>query len=270
MQYKMKYIDNSMNFCSWKANFVETFIPAYLFFKDNFDVNKLNDTEYAKDFISYFLALFFKICKLLKKKIKEDDMVEIHLFSDVINFAEQAGLISNKKQYFEIIKFSNEYFNNSDVSKFKLVYLDVLDEFRNTFSKLARNGNMENEYVVVNNADKLWGIDKVSYNMLINYFKQEESVKIVRIFGSRAMPACKEFSDIDLMLEGTFSFKKFFKVKKNISNIKIPYFVDAHSIYSEYEPFIYTNTVRSNVFYERKKYFHDEYISPIEEFCFKG
>ena len=93
-----------------------------------------------------------------------------------------------------------------------------------------------------------------------------EKLKIVRIFGSRVTDEYKEFSDIDLIFEGTYSGKEYLKMRDRICKLEIPYVLDIYDINIGNKPFTYRNVVRSNLLYSRKDYYsEDSYISIIEK-----
>lgn len=266
MNSEMKYIESSMSYCPWKTRFIESYEPLYLFLMQNLDINKFSDLKYSKTMLNYFFDLFFRMMQILQKKLKDDGVKNLRFYTDIIVLAEKNKLISDKKMFFEIIKFSNGYFGDNKCAKnFKPEYIKAMTDFYNTFSLLSeKEGFRVENYEIIDNRKELWGLKKKYYNILIENFKSIEKLKIVRIFGSRVTTNYKEFSDIDLILEGVFSPIEFQKIKQNILNIESPYIRDVYNIYSNKKPFIYRNTLRSNIFYERKKYFKDDYISVLD------
>lgn len=259
----MEYIDSSMFYYAWKTKFIEAFRPGYLYLTKNID--KFSDLKNSKVMVKHFVNLFSGMIRILQKKLKEDGIANLKFYADIVDLAQRNNLISDKKMCFEIIRFSNYYFNDSNYAKnFKLEYMKVMDDFNNTFLTLIKKGGIrKKEYKIIDNSRCLWGLKKEYYEILIEHFKNIEKLKIVRIFGSRVTSNYKEFSDIDLILEGDFSANEFIKIKRAVLNIEIPYIRDIHNIFSEHKPFIYRNTLRSNIFYERKKYFDDNYVSPL-------
>lgn len=249
-----------MFYYAWKTKFVEAFRPGYLYLTNNID--KFSDLKNSKVMVKHFVNLFSGVIRILQKKLKEDGVASLKFYTDIVDLAECNKLISDKKMYFEIIKFSNYYFNDNNYAKnFKLEYMKTMDDFNDTFLVLTeKEGRRKKKYKITDNSKCLWGLKKKYHGILIECFKNIEQLKIARIFGSRVTSNYKEFSDIDLILEGDFSADEFIKIKRAVLNIEIPYIRDVHSIFSEHKPFIYRNTLRSNIFYERKKYFDDNYV----------
>ena len=107
--------------------------------------------------------------------------------------------------------------------------------------------------------------DDEYYEEIVNVLKKIKSVKIVRIFGSRANGSCGEFSDIDLIFEGNYTQDGFLRIKKKLQKLKIPYFTDIYDVHYRMKPFIFRNTLRSRVFYRRSDYFEDDFVSFLEK-----
>ena len=129
-----------------------------------------------------------------------------------------------------------------------------------------KEGFRDKNYVIYNNSSYLWGIHQSSLIKLIRVFLSYEKLKIVRIFGSRVTDEYKEFSDIDLIFEGTYSGKEYLKMRDRICKLEIPYVLDIYDINIGNKPFTYRNVVRSNLLYSRKDYYsEDSYISIIEK-----
>ena len=85
-------------------------------------------------------------------------------------------------------------------------YLTILEEFNNKFKQLSKLGGIRNKnYVFYDNSYCIWGINDEYYEKLKNQFLKINSLKIVRIFGSRVTENYSEFSDIDLIFEGTYN-----------------------------------------------------------------
>ena len=105
------------------------------------------------------------------------------------------------------------------------------------------------------------GIDEKCYNRLIDLFLEFDSLKIVRIFGSRVTLNYNMFSDIDLICEGTYSPKEFIQIRERIRNLESPYIMDVYDINHANKAFLYRNLIRSNIFYKRQDYINDEYNS---------
>ncbi len=109
--------------------------------------------------------------------------------------------------------------------------------------------------------DKFFELGEYTYNLLIDWFKQKDSIKIVRMYGSRYRGGARKSSDIDFLLEGTFQHDMIYNFKQEINSLKHPYridFVDIKSEESMDSYFTERNFKISEIFYLRSDYFPEE------------
>jgi predicted nucleotidyltransferase len=258
--FTTKYIENSLFYEAWKTKFIEKFCPNYLYFI------KVSNTETdICKIVHAYEKVFRTMFNVLQKKLKTDHGLKSKLYSDILEMAEKVGYISDKKICEEIILFLSDFMlDEKNANSFKRKYIDVVSEFRNKFRYFANNSGLRDEnYLIYDNTSILWGIEEEYYNEIINLFFQFENLKFVRIFGSRVTTEFKKFSDLDLILEGTYSHEEYNKISKTLYDMDIPYIFDIYDIYHDNKPFMYRNTLRSNIFYARKDYVIDDYISII-------
>lgn len=253
----MEYIEESLNFSVWKTRFIEGFCPVYIIFQ-----KKHKNAQTA----NYMLQnLFNRMINIIKKRLKEENNICTIFPTDTIIEGEKAGYLQNKNLCFEIINYSRNLYNTKNYnSNPKYEYLKLLDCFYKKFSNDVKYAKSKIAPQINNNQDKFFGLKKEYYNNIISLMKNNKDIKIARIFGSRISKNYREFSDIDMIIEGTYTEKGFERLKKQFQTLKIPYFIDIYDINYRLKPFIYRNTIRSKIFYKRSDYFVDNYISFLE------
>ena len=235
MTCSAKYLEDAVYYEPWKTKYIESFC-----------------TLHAKMRISF-----------LQRKLNSEYAIKLKFYSDVIVTAKHYELISDEKMFFEILKFASQcHFDKKYIYKFDNKYLTILEEFNNKFKQLSKLGGIRNKnYVFYDNSYCIWGIHDKYYEKLINQFLKINSLKIVRIFGSRVTENYSEFSDIDLIFEGTYNIHEFIQIREKIRQFEFPYIVDIYDINHTNKAFLYRNLIRSNIFYNRNDYIADKYIS---------
>ena len=261
MLFSANYIDKSLYYLPWKTKFIEVFCILYAKL-----LKKIRQNQDVKKIVSLYAELFRLMIYVLQKKLKSDHNETLVFYSDIINRAEKYEYITGKKRYFEVLNFLSQYNLDKEngVMKFKYQYVDILNEFADKFKLLTRDeGFRDKNYTINDNSYCLWGIEEKSYIKIVKAFLKYEQLKIVRIFGSRVTENYKEFSDIDLMFEGTYTPDEFCKIRNNLQELELPYAVDIFDICLGNKPFTYRNVIRSNIFYSRSDYYEDNYRSII-------
>ena len=66
-----------------------------------------------------------------------------------------------------------------------------------------------------------------------------------------------------MICEGTYTPQEYAELMDKIYSLELPYVIDIYDINRKSRPFMYRNVVRSNIFYERKNYVPDDYVSVI-------
>ena len=267
MVWSPNYIENSLYYEAWKTKFIEVFLREYPKLKKIFyTVTDKTSDEYFY-FVKYYIKIFKTALKILKNKLKSNDCTNITFSSDIIFESYKAKLINNPNLWYEFLLFLKQYhIDNNCYNNFKSEYMTLLEDFALNIKPHIKNlGNKEYNYKIYDNTYCLWGISPKSYIKIINLFLKYESLKIVRISGSRTTPDFREFSDIDLIAEGTYTPIEYSKLQDEIEELNIPYIIDMNDILKETKPFIYRNIIRSNIFYKRQNYFSEEnYVSILE------
>ena len=110
-----------------------------------------------------------------------------------------------------------------------------------------------------------FGLDEYTYNLLIEYFKSNPEIKIVRIFGSRISGSSRRCSDIDMFIEGTYSEDKVKIFNNELNCLRHPYRIDIISV-NETEDIkkelVLRRLRQSKCFYLRKNYIDNELNEP--------
>lgn len=259
MDFDMQYIEESMHHPAWKTRFVEAFSPLYL---DFVKYCPKNNTA-----LSFGLKnLFNRMIKILQKRLIEENHIKTTFPTDVVVEGQKRGYIENKELCFEIIKYLNNFLGDKKRSSdFKNEYLEVLDRFYRKFSMdVETAGDISEQVKEKPLEEKLFGLEEEYYEILLNELKKIKTIKFVRIFGSRAHGTHRKFSDIDLIFEGNYTEKGFERIKKKLSSLEIPYFIDIYDVHYRLKPFIFRNTMRSALFYKRSDYFKDDFVSFLD------
>lgn len=258
MDFEMEYIEESLNFPVWKTRFLEGFCPIY----EIFEADKTSDKSSTG---CVLLNLFNRMINIIKKRLKEEHNISTLFPTDTIIEGQKAGYIENKDLCFEIINYSLNFYSTKSFSIYpKDEYLKLLADFYKKFSSDVKYATANIIHKKSKNIDNLFGLKKEYYDDIINVMKNNKNVKVARIFGSRISENYREFSDIDMIIEGTYTEKGFERIRKQLQRLKIPYFIDIYDVNYRLKPFIYRNTIRSKFFYKRSDYFVDNYISFIE------
>ena len=259
MLFSANYIEKSLYYLPWKTKFIEVFCILYARFLRN--VQEKCDVNVIVDL---YFELFKLMINILQKKLKSDNITVI-FYPEIINCASKHKYISNKCLCFDVLNFLSQYnLDKNNAVNFKYEYIDILNDFSKRFKQFTKQeGNREKNYTIYDNSYCLWGIREKSYIKLVKEFFTYKQIKIVRIFGSRVTDNYREFSDIDLIFEGTYSEEDFYKIRNKIQNLELPYVLDMYDISIGNKPFTYRNTIRSNIFYSRKDYCDDTYASII-------
>jgi len=260
MEFSTKYMDTSLYFKSWKTKFIERFCVPYA--KLLTYINK-SDSIDKKVVVKVYLQLFFVVMNVLKRILKSDYGIRCVFFTDIIFYAAKENLIEDKMTYFKVLQFLEKFGQNKDYAEeFSLEYMKIFASFSQKFKSLVKvDGNIDKDYVLYDNSEILWGLQKEYYDKIIQFFLQYPKLKIVRIFGSRVTNSYQEFSDLDFIFEGTYSSSEYDEMVDKFIELEIPYVIDVFNIYAQNKAFIYRNILRSNLFYERKNYVQDDYIT---------
>lgn len=263
MTCSAKYLENSIFYQPWKTKYIESFCVLYAKLKIK-SKQDLTPNEY-KNFVHLFLNVYKLALNILQRKLLADNHIKLKFYSDVIHTAKEQTLISDEKTFFGALKFANEYhFDKKNIYKFDESYLEILKEFHSRFKQLSlHGGTREPNYAFYDNSYCLWGIDKRHYKRLVELFLTFESLKIVRIFGSRVTLNYSEFSDIDLICEGTYDKHEFIDIREKIREFQCPYIMDLYDINHPNKAFLYRNLIRSNILYERSNYIEDSFTSAL-------
>ena len=98
-------------------------------------------------------------------------------------------------------------------------------------------------------------ITKNSYNLLLNFFAENECIKYVWLYGSRAKGTDRKSSDIDLMVDCDY---KYIKHLNNMTEaLRIPYIIDIVSIYDPYNTnFVYKSSNYAKIIYRKEDFFN--------------
>lgn len=263
MTWSPKYIQDSLYYEPWKTKFIEVFSREYPLLKSLYVRLDKNDVAAFEEFIAYYISIYKTVLKILKNKLKSLGNTNVIFYRDVLFEASREGLIADLQTWFEVIEFVKMFErDNKNCKLFKQKYIEIFEVFReNIKSCVATGGNRDEDFVFYDNSAYLWGIDVVYYKRIIKFFVSREKLKIVRICGSRVMNNFRPFSDIDLIFEGTYSKKEFVEICNALYDLNCPYIFDVNDIRKPNKPFIYRNTVKSNIFYQRSDYFADDYVS---------
>lgn len=256
-----KYLEESIFYEPWKTKFIESFCPLYAKLKIKSRQNLT--TEEYKNFVFLFFNVYKLALNILQRKLLSEYNTKLKFYSDVIHVAKKYELISDERIFFDMLDFVSKCnFNKENVFNFDNQYLLALDSFHKQFKQLSMSGGIRNKnYVFYDNSSCIWGIDEKWYNCLINLFLEFDSLKIVRIFGSRVTLNYSTYSDIDLICEGLYSQLEFIQIREKIRNYESPYIMDVYDINHTNKAFLYRNLIRSNIFYKRQDYVNDEYNS---------
>lgn len=265
MEWTSKYIQDSLFYEPWKTKFIEVFTAEYPVLKKEYNsVNTNNKNEYIS-FVKYYTEVFRNVLKVLKNRLKFSGVTGINFYSDVIYHASIQNLISDTDIWFEVLFFISRFYNDENCyTEFRKEYINILENFKNLMKPLVKEeGLRDKNYCIYDNSYCLWGIKPKYYKKIISVLLDYETVKIVRICGSRVTENYREFSDIDLISEGTYTGDDFINIVDDLHSLQIPYIIDINDIFKESKPFIYRNVVRSNIFYKREFYYSDSYQSVI-------
>ena len=264
MKWSPRYLETSLYYEPWKTKFIEVFIREfYLLKKEYISLDKANIETYTK-FIEHFIDIFKLSLQILKKMFYLNGKNCI-FYSDVIKEAVYAQILNDKKLCLQAVLFVESFYHDKQIyTKFNPEFLQILNGFYLSMLPLIKKeGFRDKNYVFYDNSYCLWGIKEKYYRKMIRLFLKHENLKIVRICGSRVTNKYREFSDIDLISEGTYSQKEYFQIKNAILEMESPYIIDMNDIYKKSKPFIYRNTIRSNIFYKRSDYVPENYVSII-------
>ena len=264
MEWTTKYMDASLFYEAWKTKFIEKLcVYSSKLISEYENLIKEHKTP-DEDFVKRYLIQYAVMLNVLKRKLKADG-ISVSLATDVIFEGYKTNLIKDKSTFFDVIKFRIRCHTNPDAySEFKPEYITIMKDFIELFKTLAKNGgNRTKDYLIYDNSCCLWGLKKKYYNKIIKCFLEVPGLKIVRIFGSRVTADFSDFSDIDMICEGTYTPQEYAELMDKIYSLELPYVIDIYDINRKSRPFMYRNVVRSNIFYERKNYVPDDYVSVI-------
>ena len=265
MRWTSKYIQDSLFYEPWKTKFIEVFTAEYPVLKKEYNsANKNNRNTYIL-FVKYYSEVFKNVLKVLKNRLKFSGVTGIKFYSDIIYHAGVHNLISDTAIWFEAMYFLRNFYNDENCyTDFKEEYISIFEDFKNLMKPLVKKeGFREKNYCIYDNSCCLCGIKPKYYKRIISALFDHETVKIVRICGSRVTENYREFSDIDLISEGTYTGEEYMQIVDDLHSLEIPYIIDINDIFKESKPFIYRNVVRSNIFYKREFYCRDSYQSVI-------
>jgi len=71
-----------------------------------------------------------------------------------------------------------------------------------------------------------FGLYERSYNKIMDYFKTQPQIEMVKVYGSRAKGNWKEASDIDFALFGDLTFEDISRISGDLYELSTPYKFD--------------------------------------------
>lgn len=266
MKWTAKYIEDSLYYEDWKTKFIEKFCLGFARLQIELKKYSYQQIPFSQNFVLNYNILYKLMLNILKRKLKSEGF-SLKLYQDVIYNAYINKLISDKKMFFEVLKFyQNCALYKNYYKNFKEEYITIMKDFSLKFKLYTQSqGTKDKNYVFCDNSYCLWNLKKKYYVKLINLFLEFENLKIVRIFGSRVTKNCNDFSDLDFICEGTYTKEEFIKMQNKILKCNIPYIIDIYDIFSSNKAFIYRNLIRSNIFYAREDFINDDYISILNQ-----
>lgn len=164
------------------------------------------------------------------------------------------GFINDADCWLEYIEDWNAYLNINDEALKKQKIKEIIDYYRdkviNTYIKIHSDSDKkaEEKYNFIKNDDikqhialdesiveykaETLGISEYSYNILLDFFKNNTEIKNVWLYGSRARGENKKNSDLDMVTDCSYNYLK--KIKNELKELPIPYYCDLHTL-DDYE-----------------------------------
>jgi hypothetical protein len=159
--------------------------------------------------------------------------------TEILKIAQSKHLIDDSDIWLDFIKCLNIYYQtyprNEKLNFAKLIIKDYHDKLQNSYNLLNKYYK-EHPFNVYYKACSLSydnkplyisseiGILEKSYNLLLNYFKNNQHIKYVWLHGSRAKGNARGNSDIDLLIDVDVNFIE--DCKKDFFNLQVPYRID--------------------------------------------
>lgn len=199
------------------------------------------------DFIKYF------------KYTYRDLGINLGLDKDILKKAVSDNLISETEPILKYIDYMNSYNQTTDIIKKKFMKYCIVKEFRSLmyffadYFKSEKTEEIKKECAPINETilahpieldtsipeykPEEIGIPESSYRLIIDYFKSNQDIKSVWLYGSRAEKICCNGSDIDLIIDSPL--ESFDNVIKGLLAIPMPYITDPKNLYAEYDKFFF-------------------------------
>ena len=168
--------------------------------------------------------------------------------------ARQDGFINDADCWLEYIEDWNAYLNINDETLKKQKLKEIIDYYRskviNTYIKVHSNSDKETEekYNFIKDDDikkyitpdentieykaETLGLSEYSYNILMDFFKNNTEIKNVWLYGSRARGENSKSSDLDMVADCSYGYIK--EINNELQELPIPYYCDLHTM-DDYE-----------------------------------
>ena len=211
-------------------------------------ISNIEEQLFELIFLGYIS--FFKYLKYTYR----DSGINLGLHKDVLKKAVSDNLVSETEYILKYIDYMNAYYQTSDIIKKIYMKYRIVKEFRPLmyffvdYFKSDRIEEIKKECAPINERIQVHqikldnsipeykpeeiGISEYSYNLIINFFRSNEEIKSVWLYGSRAQNCFYDSSDIDLIIDSPS--ENFDVIKKGLLALPIPYFTDPKNLHEEH------------------------------------
>ena len=233
----------------------------------------IKSTDFSTDSLQPLLnvikRIFVLYWKFLRDLLKEKYGIVEYYPRKIITEAINRNLIDKSEAiWLEYIDMLNVIVYDNDSDKKKTIVHKIVDTYIDRIKIVYDFIYKKNHYEPLSNKNSneislkydmpLYdpseiGINENFYNLLLNVFKNNPEIRYVWVHGSRAEGNARKNSDIDLLIDAPL--ENFGKLKETLNRIRIPYRIDATSIYDRDNlDFIAVVSKQSKIIYRAEDY----------------
>ena len=168
--------------------------------------------------MKYYILAKGKDVRITRKIIQEMNKEE--------NYSEWFGLTNLLEKTF--IQQNNKSVKKLFTENYKRL-ISLFDSFQKSFEiKFEKELNNYEYRFTSKTIEQL--LSEKQRNVLADYFKQQNNIEKVHLYGSRVCDEYTDSSDIDILIEGDFSSEEFNRFEKELNDLKIPQMVHAYNV----------------------------------------
>lgn len=219
-------------------NYYTTFVDLC----EKYDKGLMIDFSEKQQLFNYLKVCYEFYCKSLRDILNFNGIC-LFLPAQILLKAQSEGIIDDADLWLKYIKDLNIYYQTYGAEEQKKLVLQIIEKYKSKFTEPYKYLNNffnslvyeeKYEYKELPRVPKPAynrfdiGIYESSYNLILNYLKQNKNIRYVWLHGSRAKGNARKNSDIDLLIDIDVEHKEI--CKKDFDRLAIPYRVDFVSI----------------------------------------